>query len=75
MSEISSFVAILISADQMGASIGKVLRQQSDQSTQRFLNGEKKVRRLHKNHDADVPFYLAGDHAHDLRTVCFADDG
>ncbi len=42
MSEISSFVAILISADQMGASIGKVLRQQSDQiRTQRFLNGEK----------------------------------
>ncbi len=42
MSEVSSFVAILISADQMGASIGKVLRQQSEQiRTERFLNGEK----------------------------------
>jgi tight adherence protein C len=42
MQEISSFVAILISADQMGASIGKVLRQQSEQiRTQRFLMGEK----------------------------------
>ncbi|MBI3558456.1 MAG: type II secretion system F family protein [Deltaproteobacteria bacterium] len=42
MQEISSFVAILISADQMGASIGKVLRQQSEQiRTQRFLAGEK----------------------------------
>lgn len=30
MMEMNSFVAILISADQMGASIGKVLRQQSD---------------------------------------------
>lgn len=42
MQEVSSFVAILISADQMGASIGKVLRQQSEQiRTQRFLAGEK----------------------------------
>lgn len=42
LQEISSFVSILISADQMGASIGKVLRQQSDQiRTQRFLEGEK----------------------------------
>lgn len=42
MQEISSFVAILISADQMGASIGKVLRQQSEQiRTQRFLKGEQ----------------------------------
>lgn len=31
MSEMSSFVSILISADEMGASIGKVLRQQSEQ--------------------------------------------
>ncbi len=31
MAEISSFVAILISADEMGSSIGKVLRQQSEQ--------------------------------------------
>lgn len=42
MQEVSSFVAILVSADQMGASIGKVLRQQSDQiRSQRFLDGEK----------------------------------
>lgn len=42
MQEVSSFVAILVSADQMGASIGKVLRQQSEQiRTQRFLAGEK----------------------------------
>ncbi len=42
MQEISSFVAILVSADQMGASIGKVLRQQSEQiRTQRFLMAEK----------------------------------
>ncbi len=31
LQEVSSFVAVLVSADQMGASIGKVLRQQSDQ--------------------------------------------
>lgn len=42
MQEISSFIAILVSADQMGASIGKVLRQQSEQiRTQRFLMAEK----------------------------------
>ncbi len=42
MTEINSFVAILISADQMGASIGKVLRQQSEQiRTQRFVAAEK----------------------------------
>lgn len=42
MQEISSFVAILISADQMGASIGKTLRQQSDQiRSQRFIMAEK----------------------------------
>ncbi len=42
MSEISSFIAILVSADQMGASIGKVLRQQSEQIRgQRFLAAER----------------------------------
>jgi tight adherence protein C len=42
MQEISSFVAILISADQMGASIGKVLRQQSEQiRNERFIAGER----------------------------------
>lgn len=42
MQEMSSFVAILVSADQMGASIGKVLRQQSEQiRTERFLAGER----------------------------------
>ena len=42
MQEVSSFVAVLVSADQMGASIGKVLRQQSDQiRTLRFLRAEK----------------------------------
>jgi len=42
MTEIGSFVAILISADQMGASIGKILRQQSDQiRSQRMLAAEK----------------------------------
>ncbi len=42
MPEINSFVAILISADQMGAPIGRTLRQQSDQiRTQRFLAAEK----------------------------------
>ncbi len=42
MTEINSFVAILISADQMGASIGKILRQQSDQiRTDRMVRGEK----------------------------------
>lgn len=42
MTEMSSFVAILVSADQMGASIGKILRQQSEQiRSQRFLAGEK----------------------------------
>ena len=42
MIEIRSFVAILISADQMGSSIGKTLRQQSDQiRTDRFTRAEK----------------------------------
>jgi len=42
MSEVNSFVAILISADQMGASIGKILRQQSDQiRAERMLRAER----------------------------------
>lgn len=42
MPEMNSFVAILISADQMGASIGKILRQQSDQiRTERLIRAEK----------------------------------
>lgn len=42
MTEINSFVAILISADQMGASIGKILRQQSDAiRSERMLRAEK----------------------------------
>ncbi len=40
--EMNSFVSILISADQMGASIGKILRQQSEQiRVQRILDAEK----------------------------------
>jgi tight adherence protein C len=40
--EINSFVAVLISADEMGASIGKILRQQSEQIRhQRFIRAEK----------------------------------
>jgi tight adherence protein C len=42
MPEVNSFVAILISADQMGASIGKILRQQSDQiRSERMVRAEK----------------------------------
>lgn len=42
MTEVNSFVAILISADQMGASIGKILKQQADQiRTERLLRAEK----------------------------------
>ena len=42
MQELNSFVAILISADQMGASIGKILRQQSEQiRVSRMLAAEK----------------------------------
>ena len=42
MTEINSFVAILISADQMGASIGKILRQQSEQiRMERMLRAER----------------------------------
>lgn len=42
MPQVNSFVAILISADQMGASIGKILRQQSDQiRTDRMVRAEK----------------------------------
>jgi tight adherence protein C len=40
--EVNSFIAILISADQMGASIGKILRQQSEGiRVERFLRAEK----------------------------------
>jgi tight adherence protein C len=42
MQEVNSFIAVLVSADQMGASIGKVLRQQSDQiRALRFTRAEK----------------------------------
>lgn len=42
MIEIGSFIAILISSDQMGAAIGKTLRQQSDQiRSQRMLEAER----------------------------------
>jgi len=42
MSEISSFVAVLVTADSLGASIGTVLRQQSEQMRQeRFTRAEK----------------------------------
>lgn len=42
MIEINSFMAILISADSNGASIGKILRQQSDQiRVERVLRAEK----------------------------------
>jgi tight adherence protein C len=42
MMQLNSFVAILISADQMGASIGKILRQQSDSiRTERLVRAEK----------------------------------
>ena len=40
--ETNSFVAVLISADEMGASIGKILRQQSEQIRhERFIRAEK----------------------------------
>ena len=42
LQEVNSFVAVLVSADQMGASIGKVLRQQSEQiRALRFVRAEK----------------------------------
>jgi tight adherence protein C len=42
MTEVNSFVAVLISADEMGASIGKILRQQSEQIRhERFMRAEK----------------------------------
>jgi len=42
MTEVNSFVAILISADSMGASIGKILKQQSDQiRSERLIRAEK----------------------------------
>ena len=40
--EVNSFIAILISADQMGAPVGKTLRQQSEQiRSDRFVRAEK----------------------------------
>jgi tight adherence protein C len=42
LSEVNSFIAILVSAEQMGASIGKVLRQQSEQMrVERMMRAEK----------------------------------
>jgi tight adherence protein C len=42
LTEMNSFVAILVSADQMGASIGRILRQQSEQiRVARMLAAEK----------------------------------
>lgn len=43
LTEVSSLVAVLVTADQMGSSLGGVLRVQSDLiRTQRFTNAEKK---------------------------------
>ena len=43
LQEISSLVAVLVTADQMGSPLGAVLRVQSDLiRTQRFTNAEKK---------------------------------
>lgn len=43
LTDISSLVAVLVTADQMGSSLGGVLRIQSDLiRTQRFTNAEKK---------------------------------
>jgi tight adherence protein C len=42
MGEVSSFIAVLTTADSMGASIGNILRQQSEQLRQeRFMRAEK----------------------------------
>lgn len=42
MTEVNSFIAVLVSADEMGASIGKILRQQSEQIRhERFMRAEK----------------------------------
>ena len=42
MMELNSFIAVLVSADEMGASIGKILRQQSEQvRLDRFIRAEK----------------------------------
>ncbi len=42
LKETSSFVSVLIAAEQMGAPVGKVLRQQSEQvRVERFLRAEK----------------------------------
>lgn len=42
MSQVSSFIAVLVTADSLGASIGDVLRQQSEQMRQeRFVRAEK----------------------------------
>jgi len=42
MGELSSFVAVLVSSDQMGASVGSVLRAQSDSMrTERLVKAEK----------------------------------
>lgn len=42
MQEVNSFIAILISADNQGAPIGKIFRQQSEQiRNERFLRAEK----------------------------------
>ena len=43
LQEVSSFVAVLVTADQMGSSLGDVLRVQSELiRVQRFANAEKK---------------------------------
>jgi tight adherence protein C len=42
MPQINSFVSVLISADQMGAPVGRVLRQQSDAiRSERMVRAEK----------------------------------
>lgn len=42
MNEVSSFIAVLVTADTLGASIGGVLRQQSEQMRhERFVRAEK----------------------------------
>jgi len=59
LTEINSFVAILISADQMGASIGKILRQQAEAvRTNRFMLAEREGAKASQKLMAPVMFLM-----------------
>lgn len=62
ISEVTSFVTVLIDADSTGASIGAVLKQQSTQMRlERFTRAERSVKDFTNHYDSYDDFYFTGN--------------